>query len=462
MSASKEKILIQSINPSYGAPAYTFEALQDDILQEKLSVAGRVFEMWRRVPVQERADMLLNIAQVLEKKKDFLSRLMAEEMGKVFSAGLAEIDKCIALCRYYARNGVAMLQDEIIRSEAKKSYVSFQPLGAVLGVMPWNFPFWQVFRFAIPAMMAGNTVLLKHASNVPACAIEIEKIIHEAGFAPGVFQTLLIPSTQVEACIAHPSVKAVSVTGSTTAGRKVAAIAGYHLKKCVLELGGSDPYIILKDADIPKAVQICVKARLVNAGQSCVAAKRFIVEESVYSVFSKQFIQAMKEIVLGYPMAEHTTLGPMASITLRDELHYQVKRSIEMGAICEVGGFIPPNTGAFYPATVLSNVKPGMPAYDEELFGPVSVLMKAADEQAAIQLANDSSFGLGAAIFSRDREYAELVAREMLDAGVCFVNEQVRSDPRWPFGGIKDSGFGRELSAFGIREFVNIKTVYVA
>jgi succinate-semialdehyde dehydrogenase/glutarate-semialdehyde dehydrogenase len=395
-------------------------------------------------------------------KKDYLARLMSEEMGKIYSSGIAEIEKCIWVCRFYARQGVEMLQDEPVETDARKSYVSYQPLGAVLGIMPWNFPFWQVFRFAIPAIMAGNTVLLKHASNVPACAMAIEKLFLEAGFAPGVFQTLLVGSGAVESCIAHPAVKAVSLTGSSDAGRKVAAIAGFHLKKCVLELGGSDPYIILKDADIPKAVKICVQARLVNAGQSCIAGKRFIVEEAVYETFRKMFVEAMSKIVLGYPMSDHTQLGPMASIALRDQLHYQVQRTIDMGAICETGGFIPPNTGAFYPATVLSDVKPGMPAYDEELFGPVAVLMKAKDETEAIQLANDNPYGLGAAIFSRDKEYAEQVAREMIDAGVCFVNEQVKTDPRLPFGGIKFSGYGRELSALGIREFVNAKTVYVA
>lgn len=453
---------IQSVNPATGAPAFSYDALPDDLLQESLEVSGRTFEWWSRSSFQERSKLLLNVADILEEKKTFYARLMAEEMGKLQAAGIAEIEKCVAVCRYYAQHAPEMLKDEQVATEARKSFISYRPLGSILAVMPWNFPFWQVFRFAAPALMAGNTILLKHASNVPACAVEIEKAFRDAGSMGGLVQTLLIPASKVEACIAHSAVKAVTFTGSTEAGRMVAALAGQHLKKCVLELGGSDPYIILHDADIQSAVKTCVAARLVNAGQSCVAAKRFIIDAQVYDQFRQRFIDEMQKIILGFPMAERTQLGPMASVSLRDELHQQVLKSIEMGAVLETGGNIPPNPGAFYPATVLSDVKKGMPAFDEELFGPVAALIKAKDEADAIMLANDSEFGLGAAIFSRDIEYAEEVGKELIDAGMVFVNDYVRSDPRLPFGGLKKSGYGRELSYFGIREFCNIKTVFVS
>lgn len=453
---------IESVNPATGELAFSYPALSNEVLQESLEVSGRIFEWWSRSSFKERSELLLRVAQILEDKKVFYARLMAEEMGKLYTAGIAEIEKCAWVCRYYATEAEAMLKDEWVPTGARKSYISYRPLGSVLAVMPWNFPFWQVFRFAAPAIMAGNTILLKHASNVPACAVEIEKIFRDAGAMGGVFQTLLISSREVEQCIAHPAVKAVTLTGSTDAGRKVAALCGKYLKKCVLELGGSDPYIILHDADLAVAVKSCVSARLVNAGQSCVAAKRFIIDKQIYDEFRQRFMEEMRKIVLGFPMAERTQLGPMASVALRDELHEQVQRSVAMGAQLDVGGYIPQGMGAFYPATVLSNVQPGMPAFDEELFGPVAALISAQDEADAIMLANDSSFGLGAAIFSRDTEYAEKVGRELLDCGMVFINESVRSDPRLPFGGIKDSGYGRELSHFGIREFTNIKTMYVA
>jgi len=455
-------MMIQSINPATGLEAYSFESPSEELLQEYLDISGRAFEIWSRSLFVERAELLHRIADILDHKKIFFARLMAEEMGKLFSAGIAEIEKCAHVCRYYAEHAEEMLQDTVIPTEARKSYASYRPLGTILAIMPWNYPFWQVFRCAAPAVMAGNTVLLKHASNVPACAMEIEKIFKEAGAMPGLFKTLLISSDRVETCVQHPSVKAVSLTGSTDAGKKVAALAGQYLKKCVLELGGSDPYIILNDADISTAVKACVTSRLLNAGQSCISAKRFIIDKEIYDVFSRKFIEEMNKIIMGFPMAEPTHLGPMASIRLRDELHKQVRDSVKAGARLELGGYIPANSGAFYPPTVLSNVQPGMPAFDEELFGPVAALIRAEDEVDAIMLANDSSYGLGAAIFSRDIEYAEKVGRELIDAGAVFINNYVRSDPRLPFGGIKESGFGRELSFFGIREFTNVKTVYIA
>jgi succinate-semialdehyde dehydrogenase / glutarate-semialdehyde dehydrogenase len=453
---------IQSVNPATGDLAFSYDTLPDDLLKESLEVSGRTFEWWSRSSFQERSSLLLKVADILDAKKSFFARIMAEEMGKLMSAGIAEVEKCAMVCRYYAEEAPRMLKDEPASTNARKSYVSYRPMGAILAVMPWNFPFWQVFRFAAPALMAGNTVVLKHASNVPACAVEIEKVFRDAGAMGGLFQTLLIPSSKVAQCIAHPAIKSVSFTGSTQAGSEIAALAGRYLKKCVLELGGSDPYIILQDADIASAVQTCVQARLINAGQSCVAAKRFIIDAQVYEQFKARFVEEMSKIVLGFPMAERTQLGPLASVTLRDELHRQVLKSIEMGAILETGGHLSPSPGAFYPATVLSEVQPGMPAFDQELFGPVAALIKAKDEADAIMLANDSDFGLGAAIFSRDTEYAEKVGRELIDAGMVFINDFVRSDPRLPFGGIKQSGYGRELSHFGIREFCNIKTVYVA
>ncbi|HUH75407.1 MAG TPA: NAD-dependent succinate-semialdehyde dehydrogenase [Chitinophagales bacterium] len=453
---------IQSINPATGFEAYSFPSLNEEELEEYLNVSKRSFEIWSRTSFSERSELILNVAQILEKKKSHLARLMAEEMGKLYASGIAEIEKCIYLCRYFADKAEDMLQDTLVSTEARKSYISYRPLGIVLTVMPWNFPFWQVLRCAIPAIIAGNTVLLKHSSLVPACALEIEKIFKEANAPVGVFKTLLIHSDQTEKCIAHDAVSAVSFTGSTEAGKIIASLAGKYLKKCVLELGGSDPYIVLKDADISQAVKICVKSRITNSGQSCIAAKRFIIDHTIYDVFLKKFVEEMDKLVMGFPMAEPTNIGPMASLKLRDELHTQVLESVKLGAKIELGGKIPHNAGAFYSPTVLSNVQPGMPAFNEELFGPVAALIKAEDEVDAIMLANDSVFGLGAAIFSRDIEYAEKVGKELIEAGSVFINEAVRSDPRLPFGGIKMSGFGRELSSFGIKEFCNIKTVYVA
>jgi succinate-semialdehyde dehydrogenase/glutarate-semialdehyde dehydrogenase len=354
-----------------------------------------------------------------------------------------------------------MLAPEIIESDAAKSYVTFRPLGAVLAVMPWNFPFWQVFRFAAPAVMAGNVGLLKHASNVCGCALEIESVFTRAGFPPGIFTTLLVASDQVEKIIADPAVKAVTLTGSGAAGRAVARAAGEMLKKTVLELGGSDAYVILEDADLDIAALVCVESRLINSGQSCIAAKRFIVPAPIMRDFERLFIGKMRAKIVGDPLDEATDVGPLARRDLREELHAQVAESVRRGARLLAGGEIAPGLGAFYPPTALAGVAGGMPAYDEEIFGPVAALITASDDADAVRIANDTSFGLGAAVFTRDLAAGERLAARSLEAGSCFVNAPVKSDPRLPFGGIKESGFGRELSHYGIKEFVNIKTVYV-
>jgi succinate-semialdehyde dehydrogenase/glutarate-semialdehyde dehydrogenase len=382
-------------------------------------------------------------------------------MGKPINQSRAEVEKCAWVCSYYAENTERFLNDEMIRTDASKSFVTFRPLGVVLAVMPWNFPFWQVFRFAAPGLMAGNGGILKHASNVSGCALAIEDVFIKAGFPENIFRAILVPSSQMENVIKNEKVKAVTLTGSVPAGKSVARTAGSVLKKTVMELGGSDPYIILEDADLEFAADTCVTSRLINGGQSCIAAKRFIVVERVYDEFEKLFIENMKLKKMGNPFEEQIDLGPQASVKLRDELHDQVTKSIEMGAKLLIGGKIPEVKGAFYPPTILTEVKKGMPAYNEELFGPVAALIKANDENDAIRIANDTIFGLGAAVFTSDKIRGEKIAREKLNAGCCFVNDFVKSDPRLPFGGIKESGYGRELSKFGIREFVNIKTVYI-
>ncbi|MHB9014435.1 MAG: NAD-dependent succinate-semialdehyde dehydrogenase, partial [Ignavibacteriaceae bacterium] len=353
------------------------------------------------------------------------------------------------------------LSDEVIATEASKSFVTFRPLGAVLAVMPWNFPFWQVFRFAAPNLMAGNAGILKHSSNVTGCALAIEEIFREAGFPENIFRTLIVPSQRIKEIIENKNIRAVTITGSVAAGKSVAELAGSVLKKTVLELGGSDPYLILKDADLEQASGTCVVSRLINGGQSCIAAKRFIVVEDVYKEFERLFLQKMEKRKMGNPLDTANDLGPQARTDLRDELHEQVQRSIRLGAKLLLGGYIPDMKGAYYPPTVLADVRPGMPAYDEELFGPVAALIRVKNEEEGIRTANDSNFGLGAAVFTSDIKRGEIIAKERINSGSCFVNEFVKSDPRLPFGGINESGYGRELSAIGIKEFVNIKTVYI-
>jgi succinate-semialdehyde dehydrogenase/glutarate-semialdehyde dehydrogenase len=382
-------------------------------------------------------------------------------MGKPIGQSVAEVEKCAMTFDFYAKNGAAFLKDELVETDARKSYVSFQPLGIVLAIMPWNFPYWQVFRAMGPALVAGNVMLLKHASNVSGCALAIEKVVKDAGAPKGLFQTLLIPSSNINDLIANPAIAAITLTGSTVAGSKVASIAGAHIKKQVLELGGSDAYIILDDADMELAVKTSVDGRLVNSGQSCVAAKRFVPVKAIRKEFEQRMVVQMKAAKFGDPFDKENKIGPLARMDLRDLLHEQVLKSIEKGAKLLCGGYIPEGPGAFYPPTVLTNVKKGMPAYDEELFGPVASIIEAKDEKDAIRIANDSIYGLGAGIFSRNRKRAEEIAAKELVAGNCFVNSFVHSDPRLPFGGIKQSGYGRELSTFGIREFVNIKTVFI-
>ncbi|HXG27549.1 MAG TPA: NAD-dependent succinate-semialdehyde dehydrogenase, partial [Nevskiales bacterium] len=404
---------------------------------------------------------MLALAQRLRARREDCAALMTAEMGKPIAAARAEIDKCAWVCEYYAAHAQQMLAPEPVATEAERSFVAFNPLGVILAVMPWNFPFWQVFRFAAPALMAGNAALLKHASNVTGCALLIEELVREAGFPEHLFRTLLIGSRQVEAVIAHSRVMAVTLTGSEAAGRAVARAAGECLKKTVLELGGSDAYIVLEDADLEVAVNACVAARLVNTGQSCIAAKRFIVVAPVLEEFERRVVAKMQAAVMGDPRDEKTQLGPLARVDLREQLHEQVQLSLGRGARLLLGGEIPDGPGAFYPATVLTDVQPGMPAHDEELFGPVAAIIPVHDQAEALRVANDSDFGLGAAVFTRDLARGEQLAAEAIEAGFVAVNDFVRSDPRLPFGGIKLSGYGRELSHFGIREFVNIKSVYV-
>ena len=452
---------LRSINPANGKEIAVYKEMSTDEVDGILTTVNDAFNSWRKTSFSIRSELLKNAAAILQSNKEAFGRLMSLEMGKPYSQSLAEVVKCAKGCEYYADNTEDILADRIIETDASKSYVSHQPIGIVLAVMPWNFPFWQVFRFVAPALMAGNVGVLKHASNVQGCALAIEKIFVDSGFPENVFRTLVIGSKHVENVINNPHVKAVTLTGSTPAGRAVASQSGAALKKTVLELGGSDPYVILKDADLDQAVEACVIGRLLNTGQSCIAAKRFIVVADVLADFQERLIDEMRVKKWGDPFEEDVDLGPMVNETARDEIHNQVLRSVEKGAVILLGGKVPDNPGAYYPATVLGNVRPGMPAFDEELFGPVAAVIAAENEAEAIKLANQTPFGLGAAVFTSDIKKGEKIASEQLEAGSCFVNDFVRSDPRLPFGGIKASGYGRELSSNGILEFVNSKTVYI-
>jgi len=450
-----------SINPATGEQIAAYPAFTEVQIEKSLQSAQKAFNVWRSTSFKERAGVLKSIAQELRKEKQQLAELATREMGKPIEQSLAEVEKCARTFDFYAKEGAEYLADKIVKTDARKSYVSYQPMGVVLAVMPWNFPYWQVLRCMAPIIMAGNAMVLKHSSNVSGCALAIEKIIRKSTAPKGLFHTLLIPSSGVAEVIAHPVVKAITFTGSTTAGSKVAEVAARHIKKQVLELGGSDAYVILEDADLDKAVEICVNARLVNSGQSCVAAKRFVVVKSLRKEFEKRMVERMEKASFGDGMDRNNKIGPMARVDLRDELHEQVQQSIALGAKLLCGGAIPEGAGAFYPATVLTNVKKGMPAYDEELFGPVAAIIEAKNEEDALRLANDSIYGLGGAIFSKDRKRAEKLAKEQLEAGNCFVNESVHSDPNLPFGGVKQSGYGRELGSFGIREFTSVKTIFI-
>jgi len=451
-----------SINPATGDIIREYPVHSPDQVQKAIELSHRCFGQWSKTTFDQRVQALLKVAEVLLKNKDAYAKTIAQEMGKPFKEAISEVEKCALCAKYFAENGPKFLSDQSIATEYRKSYVTFKPIGIILGVMPWNFPLWQVFRFAIPSLMAGNTALLKHASNTPGCAMIIESVFKEAGLPEGWFQSLLIPGNRVEEVIKHPHVAAITLTGSTPAGRSVASLAGKYLKKTVLELGGSDAYLILKDADINHAIKTCASSRLLNCGQSCISAKRLIVVPEIKEKFERGMVESFRGQKQGDPLDAATTIGPMSRADLRDELHKQVQESIKAGARCLIGGEVPKGKGAFYPPTVLTDVKKGMAAYEQELFGPVAVIIPAKDEEDAIRIANDSAYGLGGAVFTTDLARGEKIAAERIQSGLCFVNMMVRSDPRLPFGGVKESGYGRELSAFGIHEFVNIKSIVVA
>ena len=451
----------QSVNPTTGEVLDTFEETVPDALTRILERATAASRDWRRRPVAERAERLRAAGRLLRERKDTYARTMALEMGKPLAQGVGEAEKCAWVCDYYAEHGAAFLADEPRPSDASRSYIRFEALGPVLAIMPWNFPFWQVFRFAAPALVAGNAGILKHAPNVPRCAVAIEEVFQDAGFPDGLFRAVFLSNARAGDVIADERVRAVTLTGSDRAGSQVAEQAGRHLKKTVLELGGSDPFIVLDDADLERAAQAAAEARLINSGQSCIAAKRFIVVERVADQFLERFTSEMRARKVGDPLDPTTKVGPQARLDLRENLHRQVRESVQRGARLMLGGELPKGRGAFYPPTVLVGVEPGMPAFDQETFGPVAAVIRAKDEADAIRIANASPYGLGAAVWTRDTQRGERVARE-IEAGSVFVNGLVKSDPRLPFGGVKRSGYGRELSEYGLREFVNVKTVWVA
>ena len=452
---------ITSVNPATGDKIADYGIHGASDVDLILSQVHHAQSYWSSLVISGRGDHMRAAARVLRERTDRYAELMADEMGKPVAQGRSEVEKCAWVCEYYADNAQRFLADEPIETDASESFVAYRPLGIVLAIMPWNFPFWQVFRFAAPNLMAGNAGVLKHASNVPGCALAIEDVFRDAGFPKDVFRTLMIGSDQTGRVISHPMVKAVTLTGSTAAGRAVAEQAGRALKKTVLELGGSDPYVILADADLDAAAETCVNSRLINSGQSCIAAKRFIVVDAVRERFEARFVKLMEAKRMADPHAADCDVGPQARHDLRDDLHRQVLESVEKGAKCLTGGRIPKSEGAYYPPTVLTNVRKGMPAFDDELFGPVAAIIPVANEEEAIRVANDSVFGLGAAVFTQDTERGRQIAKQSLEAGACFVNSFVKSDPRLPFGGVKESGYGRELGPHGIREFVNAKTVWV-
>lgn len=452
---------LETVNPATGELVKSFNEMTKKEIDDIINYAHQQFAEWKNTSFKDRSRLMLNAAKILKQRKEELGKTLTLEMGKPIKQAISEIEKCAWVCEYYAENGEKILMKEIVETDASESYVQFDPIGVVLAVMPWNFPFWQVFRFAAPNLMAGNVGILKHASNVPMSALAIEQVFSQAGFPQNVFKTLLISSSMVSDVIKNPKVRAATLTGSEIAGKKVASDCGKEIKKNVMELGGSDPFIILNDADIDKAIDTAVTARLINNGESCIAAKRFIVVDDIYEEFENKFVEKMKNVKIGDPMEVDTELGPMAREDLLLDLHQQVKKSVEKGAKILCGGERIDRKGFYYPATVLSNVTEGIPAYEEELFGPVASLIKATDEEDAICIANDSDFGLGAALWTSNLEKAKNLAHK-IDSGSVFINGLVKSDPRLPFGGVKISGYGRELSHYGMKEFVNIKTVWIA
>ncbi|GKZ15630.1 NAD-dependent succinate-semialdehyde dehydrogenase [Haladaptatus sp. T7] len=453
---------MESLNPATGDVIDTFDEDDESAVDEKLQRATDTYDEWHRQPIEERQRLISNAADVLRENKREYAETMTAEMGKPIESAVSEVEKCAWVCDYYAEHAAEFLQDEHIGTEPDvESYVSYEPLGPVLAVMPWNFPFWQVFRFAAPNLTAGNVGLLKHASNVPGCAMAIQEVFEEAGYPDGAFTTLLVGSGEMEDVIADDRLAAVTLTGSEPAGRAVAETAGSHLKKTVLELGGSDPFVVLPDADIEDAAKTGARARCINSGQSCIAAKRFVVHDDVYDEFMDEFAAEMESLTVGDPMDEDTDIGPQAREDLMNDLHEQVEESVDAGATVELGGEPLDRDGPYYPPTVLTEIPEDSPAAREELFGPVASVFRVSDVEEAIRRANDTTYGLGASVWTQDKRRAKEVARE-IEAGMVFVNELVKSDPRLPFGGVKDSGYGRELSEHGIHEFVNEKTTWVS
>jgi succinate-semialdehyde dehydrogenase/glutarate-semialdehyde dehydrogenase len=452
---------IASINPATGEKLKAFSSFDDTEIEKRLSRAQKAFRKYRRTTFAERSELLHGVTELLFQEKEKFAEIITLEMGKLFRDSVAEIEKCARGCRFYAENGERFLEEEPAQTDAARSYVEYQPLGPVLAIMPWNFPFWQVFRFAAPALMAGNVGLLKHASNVPQCALAIEEIFCRAGLDDGTFQTLLIEPEQTEKIIVDPRVTAVTLTGSERAGSAVASTAAREIKKAVLELGGSDAFIVMPSADFERALNTAVRARTINTGQSCIAAKRFMIADQIYDEFLDQFVACMRALKIGDPMEETTEIGPLATEQIRQGVHDQVQKTIAAGAKLLTGGNRIQGPGFFYEPTVLVDVPKDSPAYREEVFGPVASVFRVRDLHEAIELANDTTFGLGASAWTNDSNEQELFAFE-LDAGMVFINAMVASDPRLPFGGVKRSGFGRELGAAGIREFTNTKTIWIS
>jgi len=451
---------IATINPATGETIKTFEPFDARQVEEKLQHASDTFRRYRKTFFADRSAWMVRAAEILESETKEFARLMTVEMGKPIKGAVGETEKCAWVCRYYAENAEQHLKDQLVQTDATRSFVRFQPLGPVLAIMPWNFPFWQVFRFAAPALMAGNVGLLKHSSNVPQCALAIEDIFRRAGFPDGAFQTLLIGPDAVKGVIEDRRVVAVTLTGSEGAGRSVAATAGKEIKPTVLELGGSDPFIVMPSADVQTAVKTAVRSRTINNGQSCIAAKRFIVADEIYDQFERDFVNEMKSLRVGDPINEATDIGPLATAQILKDVDEQVKTSVAAGAVILTGGKQLDRPGSFYGPTVLANIPKNSPAYSEEVFGPVAILFRVKTIDEAIALANDTTFGLGAAAWTSDVAEQERFIEE-IEAGCVFINSMVASDPRLPFGGVKHSGYGRELSEFGIREFVNVKTVWI-